>query len=140
MSLPVLALPTHAVGPVPFRVAPFGDAVAAVVATRAVRGSGGRGRSAGQGVAVHFANAYTIALADSDPAYAELLARPGSAVFTDGVPVAWVGKRAYPELARFGTACTARTSWRPCSTPRGLTVRGTTCWAGRRRPWPCWSR
>ena len=48
---------------------------------------------------MHFANAYTIALADSDPTYAELLARPGSAVFTDGVPVAWVGKRAYPALA-----------------------------------------
>ena len=86
----VLDLPTRRVGPVPFRVAGFGDAVDAVIATASSRGIG---------VPVHFANAYTIALADTDPEYTELLARPGSAVFTDGVPVAWVGRRAFPDLA-----------------------------------------
>ena len=104
MSLAVLGLPTHVVGPVPFRVASFGDAVASVLATAA--SLGGEGGDAapedGQpspGVPVHFANAYTIALADSDARYADLLSQPGSAVFTDGVPVVWVGKRGYPAVA-----------------------------------------
>ena len=105
MSLPLLSLPTYRVGPVPFRVVPFGDAVASVIATaQSIAREGGVEASetvdALPGVGVHFANAYTIALADSDGPYAELLARPGSAVFTDGVPVAWVGKRAYPSVAR----------------------------------------
>ncbi len=85
----LLSLPTHRVGPVPFRVAPFDDCVAAILAAG--------GDAIGQ--AVHFANAYTIALADADPAYAELLADPSAAVFTDGVPVAWLGRRFYPDVA-----------------------------------------
>ena len=105
MSLPLLSLPTYRVGPVPFRVVPFGDAVDSVIATaQSIGREGGVEASetvdALPGVGVHFANAYTIALADSDGPYAELLARPRSAVFTDGVPVAWVGKRAYPSVAR----------------------------------------
>lgn len=88
----VLGLPRHAVGPVPFRVAPFGDAVDAVLAT-AMAMLDGEPDTGRPGVAVHFANAYTIALADTDAAYAAVLADPQSAVFTDGVPVAWVGKR-----------------------------------------------
>lgn len=87
---PLLGLPLREVGPVPFRVARFGEAVAAICEAAA---------APEPGTAVHFANAYSIALADTDPAYARLLADPTSAVFTDGVPVAWVGRRAYPDLA-----------------------------------------
>lgn len=93
MTLPLLALPTRLVGPVPFRVVAFPDAV------RAVLDSSDLMPSLGSGVGVHFANAYTVALADTEPRYAQLLARPGSVAFTDGVPVAWVGRRAYPEVA-----------------------------------------
>lgn len=42
---------------------------------------------------VHFVNAYTIALAAGDPEYAKVL--NDGLCFTDGVPVAWVGRRAY---------------------------------------------
>ena len=55
-------------------------------------------RPSDKGVAVHFANAYNVALADSDPAYRELLAA-GDLVFTDGLPVAWVGRRLHQDLA-----------------------------------------
>ncbi len=88
MATDLLDLPRFPVGPVPFSVAPFDECVSSVAQGRL-----------GSGVAVHFANAYTVALADSDAAYAELLADPGSVVFTDGVPVAWVGRRGYPEVA-----------------------------------------
>jgi N-acetylglucosaminyldiphosphoundecaprenol N-acetyl-beta-D-mannosaminyltransferase len=44
-------------------------------------------------VHVHFVNAYTIALADEYPQYADLL--NSGLCFTDGMPVAWVGRRAY---------------------------------------------
>lgn len=50
------------------------------------------------GVAVHFCNAYNVALAKDDPEYAALLTH-ANAVFSDGVPITWVGKRAYPEQA-----------------------------------------
>lgn len=50
------------------------------------------------GVAVHFANAYNVALAKSDSAYAHLLNK-ANYVFSDGVPITWVGKRAYPLVA-----------------------------------------
>lgn len=93
MSIPVLELPLREVGPVPFRVARFDDAVDAICATA------GQIAAYDQGLAVHFANAYSIALADTDASYARLLGDPRSAVFTDGVPVAWVGRRAYPGLA-----------------------------------------
>lgn len=42
---------------------------------------------------IHFVNAYTIALADAHPQYADLLNT--GICFTDGVPVAWVGRRGY---------------------------------------------
>ncbi|MCB0900417.1 MAG: WecB/TagA/CpsF family glycosyltransferase, partial [Actinobacteria bacterium] len=45
--------------------------------------------------AVHFANAYTIALADSDPDFAALFDSPRALNLTDGMPVAWVGRRGY---------------------------------------------
>ena len=91
----VLELPRRPVGPVPFRVVPLGDAVTAIVDAAAVLAAG----DASAGIPVHFANAYTVALADSDPGYAALFSSPGTVVFTDGMPVVWAGKRFYPEVA-----------------------------------------
>lgn len=88
-SSDVRQLPVRRVGPVPFRVAPFERAVDALLATNV----------SADGCAVHFANAYTIALAASDDDYARLLGDPRAAVFTDGVPVAWIGRRGYPDVA-----------------------------------------
>ena len=51
----------------------------------------------GSGVAVHFANAYNVALAASDPAYAALL-DAGDLVFTDGLPVVWAGGLLHRDL------------------------------------------
>ena len=45
------------------------------------------------GIAVHFANAYTVALADKEPAFAELLSR--GVCYPDGMPVVWWGRRQY---------------------------------------------
>ena len=50
------------------------------------------------GVAVHFCNAYNVALARDNASYAALLSH-ADAVFSDGVPITWVGKRAYPQVA-----------------------------------------
>ena len=47
------------------------------------------------GTAVHFANAYNIALAEHDEHYQELMNK-GDYVFTDGTPVVWAGKRLHP--------------------------------------------
>jgi N-acetylglucosaminyldiphosphoundecaprenol N-acetyl-beta-D-mannosaminyltransferase len=57
------------------------------------------GQRPDHGNAVHFANAYNVALADSDSGYAELLSA-GDLVFTDGLPVAWAGRRLHPQVAR----------------------------------------
>lgn len=89
MVIAARELPTRRVGPVPFRIAPLDAAVAAIADSAADRA----------GLAVHFANAYTVALADSDPGYAALLSDPRSVVFSDGVPVTWIGRRAFPEVA-----------------------------------------
>ncbi|MCB0918898.1 MAG: WecB/TagA/CpsF family glycosyltransferase [Actinobacteria bacterium] len=45
-----------------------------------------------KGVSIHFANAYTIALADEDSSYRSLLNGAQSIVFPDGTPVVWAGK------------------------------------------------
>lgn len=45
--------------------------------------------------AVHFVNAYTVALADDDAEYAALFEAPEAINFTDGTPLAWIGRRAY---------------------------------------------
>lgn len=50
------------------------------------------------GIGVHFANAFNVALARKDAKYAQLL-NAGDYVFSDGVPITWVGKRAYRKLA-----------------------------------------
>lgn len=62
----LLSLPRHPIGPLPFRVAPFADCVSGVLAAAGTH----------RGLAVHFANAYTIALADADDDYARMLADP----------------------------------------------------------------
>ncbi|MCB9411301.1 MAG: WecB/TagA/CpsF family glycosyltransferase [Actinobacteria bacterium] len=94
MSTMVLReLPRRTVGPIPFRVAPLEQAVQAVLQAAAVVGDDHAG------VPVHFANAYTVALADDDRGYASLFSSESAAVFTDGMPVAWAGRRFYPELA-----------------------------------------
>ena len=51
-----------------------------------------------RGVAVHFCNAYNVALARSDHEYRNLIAR-GHYVFSEGVLITWVGKRAVPNKA-----------------------------------------
>lgn len=82
------------VGSIPFTVMRFGEAVLAVfTAAQEVPGS-----SASTGTAIHFCNAYNVALARSDPAYRQVIER-GDYVFSDGVPITWVGKRLRPDLA-----------------------------------------
>lgn len=85
-------LPVRPVGPVPFRVAPLDEVISLLC-------DHSHPPLHGAGLAVHFANAYSVAIADTDHAYAGVLAAPESAVFSDGVPVTWVGKRAHRDLA-----------------------------------------
>lgn len=84
------AVRTYRIGAIPFAVMPFDQAVEEIL----------RRAKDGAPAAVHFANAYTIALADSDATYAELFTRPQALNFTDGMPVAWVGRRAYAQSSR----------------------------------------
>lgn len=89
------APPRGSIGRIAFTVLPLTAAVDLILDTAAEAGT----RASGQGgCAVHFCNAYNVALARSDPEYARLLAR-ADIVFSDGVPITWVGRRAYPELA-----------------------------------------
>lgn len=80
-----VSVSTCGIGAIPFSVLPFEAAVGELV----------RRAHSGERTAVHFANAYTIALADSDPAYAGLFGASQALNLTDGMPVAWVGQRAY---------------------------------------------
>ena len=73
------------VGPVLLTAGTFGECVASVADVARRR----------EPKHFHFVNAYTIALADSDPDYATLLNDRVAVNFTDGVPVAWLGRRAY---------------------------------------------
>jgi len=82
-------VPRRAVGRVLFTVVPIVDAIDRIVWHGSHQRDGG--------MAVHFANAYNIALADSDPAYAALLAA-GDLVFTDGLPVTWAGGLLHRDL------------------------------------------
>lgn len=85
-----LVVPRRAVGGVPFSVIPLKVAIERILSL----GSGVHEA----GITVHFVNAYNIALADADPAYAALLSA-GDLVFSDGVPVVWVGRRIHKEMA-----------------------------------------
>ena len=95
--MPGTAIPprVHRVGAVRFTVIPLAQAIRFVVAAAADVRDGPLGHP---GLAVHFCNAYNVALAKSDPAYARQL-DAADVVFSDGVPITWVGKRAYPDQA-----------------------------------------
>lgn len=82
------------VGSIAFSVMPLHEAIT-VVLEEANRVSE---TGASKGVAVHFCNAYNVALARSDREYRDLFAR-GDYVFSDGVPITWVGKRVRPDVA-----------------------------------------
>ena len=82
----------HLVGAIAFTVMPLSAAIDTVIdASRAVP----VGDAGHPGLSIHFCNAYNVALAHEDPKYARLLAS-ADIVFSDGVPITWVGRRAYP--------------------------------------------
>ena len=83
------------IGAVPFDVVRLDEAIDIVLA-QAERLSGAPAGT--PGLAVHFCNAYHVALARQDRDLAQLLDR-GDLVLCDGVPVMWAGRRAYPALA-----------------------------------------
>jgi exopolysaccharide biosynthesis WecB/TagA/CpsF family protein len=85
----------HRVGNVAFTVMPLAAAIDLVLAAVDDVADGSLGHP---GLAIHFCNAYNVALARSDPSYARLLGA-GDVVFSDGVPITWVGRRAYPAVA-----------------------------------------
>jgi len=82
------------VGSIAFSVMPLHEAITVIVHEANQVCETGDSR----GVAVHFCNAYNVALARSDHEYRDLIAR-GNYVFSDGVPITWVGKRAVPNKA-----------------------------------------
>lgn len=82
--------PRRSVGSLNFTVIPLDRAVKVVVDL------GLNPRN--EGVAIHFANAYNIALAQRDSNYRTLLDR-GDAVFSDGMPVVWAGRRLHSNVA-----------------------------------------
>jgi N-acetylglucosaminyldiphosphoundecaprenol N-acetyl-beta-D-mannosaminyltransferase len=83
----------HRIGNVDFSVMRLSEAVRTVLAAPQALATDGH-----PGLAVHFCNAYNVALARSDAGYASLL-RAGDLVLSDGVPITWVGRRAYPGAA-----------------------------------------
>jgi N-acetylglucosaminyldiphosphoundecaprenol N-acetyl-beta-D-mannosaminyltransferase len=85
----------HRIGRIDFSVMPLARAIEYVLdaSSEVTRGTQGH-----PGLAVHFCNAYNVALARSDPDYAALLGE-ADVVFSDGVPITWVGRRAYPGVA-----------------------------------------
>jgi N-acetylglucosaminyldiphosphoundecaprenol N-acetyl-beta-D-mannosaminyltransferase len=85
--------PRRRIGEIDFTVLPLADAIDLVV------DAAGRIDAMGHpGLAVHFCNAYNVALARHDRSYANLLAN-ADVVLSDGVPITWVGRRAHPEIA-----------------------------------------
>jgi N-acetylglucosaminyldiphosphoundecaprenol N-acetyl-beta-D-mannosaminyltransferase len=84
------SVPRRSVGPVSFSVLTLPDAIALVhdLAREPLE----------RGVAVHFGNAYTVALADADPDYRALVGR-ADLVCSDGTPVVWAGRRCHGEVA-----------------------------------------
>ena len=76
-------------GPIHVTVVPFQDALSAVTDLAV--------ETPGQGHAVHFCNAFTLALADTNANYSKVL-NSGTFRFCDGMPLVWVGRKLYPEL------------------------------------------
>ena len=81
------------IGEIDFTVLPLADAITFALAAGLDPTAVGH-----PGLAVHFCNAYNVALARSDRSYANLLAN-ADVVFSDGVPITWVGRRAYADDA-----------------------------------------
>ena len=99
MSSILAALPKANVGGVTFAVT-LADQVADAIAHDALDGN--------SGIAVHFANAYTVALGHANTDLGQVLHSPRSLNVTDGVPVSWFGRR---YNSRDGLV------WRPMSGP-----------------------
>lgn len=83
------------VGTIGFTVLTLGESVDLILGLDQALESGSVGHP---GVAVHFCNAYNVALAADDRAYAALI-ESADLVFSDGVPITWVGRRAFPSMA-----------------------------------------
>jgi UDP-N-acetyl-D-mannosaminuronic acid transferase (WecB/TagA/CpsF family) len=81
-------LPKFRIGSIDFSAARFSEATQAI----AERIS----NTQEKGTSIHFVNAYNIALAENNAKYQQLM-NNGDFVFTDGVPVVWVGKRLFPK-------------------------------------------
>lgn len=92
--MPDTAMPPrqHRVGSIAFTVIPLSEAIDLVIDAS---GTVPIGEAGHPGLSIHFCNAYNVALARKDTAYAQLLVN-ADVVFSDGVPITWVGRRAYP--------------------------------------------
>ena len=80
----------YRVGSLDYSVMPLNSAIALVTELGV--------SNPGRGIAVHFANAYNIALADSDANFRSTV-QAGDLIFSDGVPVVWAGRRLHPQQA-----------------------------------------
>ena len=87
---------SHRVGDVAFTVMPLSRAIDLVMTASHSVGAGDLGHP---GLAVHFCNAYNVALAAQRSRLRPLLSA-ADVVFSDGVPITWVGRRAYPARRR----------------------------------------
>ncbi len=86
----VAGVPRRRVGSIDFSVLPLKQAIYLILDL----GS----RTPEHGIAVHFANAYNVALADTDPMYRDLI-NAGDLVCSDGTPVVWAGRRLHKSLS-----------------------------------------
>ena len=86
--------PKQAIGNVPYTVLPLDQALQTILDSQDTLNT----RPDKPGVSVHFAPAYNVALAKNDQEYARVL-QEADYVFSDGVPITWVGKRLRPDLA-----------------------------------------
>jgi N-acetylglucosaminyldiphosphoundecaprenol N-acetyl-beta-D-mannosaminyltransferase len=91
---PLHGIPRRRVGSLDFTVLPLSAAIDLVVRLGSTQPTAG--------FAIHFANAYNVALADTDKQYQALMAS-GDLVFTDGTPVVWAGRRLHPDVAEAWT-------------------------------------
>ena len=86
----VAEIPRKRVGAIDFSVLPLQQAIDVILDL-------GR-RPPEHGIAVHFANAYNVALAETDPMYRDLI-NAGDLVCSDGTPVVWAGRRLHKSLS-----------------------------------------
>ena len=83
-------IPRRRVGAIDFSVLPLTQTISLILEI----GS----KPPEHGLAVHFANAYNVALADTDPMYRDLI-NAGDLVCSDGTPVVWAGRRLHKALS-----------------------------------------